>query len=853
MKRIVLLLAFLYLFFNAFAHPVRITASYFGGTGSDILHDVAFADDGTLIVVGTTDNTSALTVPNTVPKYLFGSDNSSSQESAYILRLSNNGQQILSFSRFATGSIKIKDLRLAVTENGIYIVTVGYNSFSQLPGFDGKIDSSNGYKPAIVRVSLDGSQILNATFLGGSDSDRDVNDIDVFPNGDLCVNHDKGGDWADYLSRIKPDLSGFVWTRIFDVWCGSARTNALAVSSQGDLVYVGGYGMGHTGLEPYKDPFLFSFNGIDGSQNWKRGANSKDYGIFNFPQAAIGANRLISDSQINALTTDSLGNAIIVGYSDGGATVFQYETWYGGYNNATGTPVPAGISDGDSFAGFSGATSVSTIGHIDKNGNWLRMHAIKPYNTWNRWYGLARGYKDAIFYAGRTSGIPDVDAWESGGTTAVLMKVVFDPVKGTQRKFVTHFAGVDAMNKVAYDRNTYRYAAIGTANNNEVFCVNAFQNTHGGSNDGFILVFDDNDKPVISDSIPIVMDADIRYGSNVDKNYGAASTFMVKRRDSRTSDIAKSYLKFNLQGISKPIKDARLIIFKSGKYDNGDAIFYALKNGYDSWNESTITWNNAPANIINSPWRIDPAKSDSLGILKIPKTNSSAVIAYQGVPFTNYVEARRLAGDASVTFAITTGTAITEQNDAILTGATKESTGMIKPYLQLMYDREASVARNMRFYPENITLLPNQQRKFYANLFDQYGAIMNSPVTFSVNNGGTISSEGVFQASAPGVYTLTAQSEGITATTTVTIDTSTNLKDAIIDYYNLILVDRNATVLSPDKLPFDISILNVNGKLLKRSTNNFLQSDMKLDFPAGVYFVQIRSAVKSITKKIIVY
>lgn len=853
MKKSLLLFA-LILSVQTFSHPVRLTASYFGGAGNDILHDVAFADDGTLIVVGTTNNISALAVHNSVPKYLFGTDIASSQESAYILRLSNDGHQILSFSRFATGSIKIKDLRLAVTENGIYIVAVGYSGLKNITGFTGLIDNVAGVKPAIIRISLDGSQILNATYLGGFDSDRDVNDIDVFPNGDLCVNHDKGGDWADYLSRIKPDLSGFVWTRTFDVWCGSARTNAVAVSPQGDVVYVGGYGMGNTGLEPYKDPYLLSFNGDDGSQNWKRGANTKDYGVFNFPQAAIGKNRLISDSQVNALATDSLGNALMIGYSDGGATVFQYEPWYGGYNNTTGTPVPAGISDGDSFAGFGGATSASTIGLMNKNGEWIRMHAIKPYNTWNRWYGLTRGFNNSVFYAGRTSGIPDVNAWEIGGSSGVLMKVVYDPVKGTQRKFVTHPAGVDVMNKVARDRNTYRYAAVGTATSANVFCVNPLQNTYGGGNDGYLVVFDDNDTPLEADNLQVVQDADVRWGTNADKNFGTSGLFTVKRRDSRPYETAKSYLEFNLMDLNKPIIDARLLIYKSGKYDNGDAIIYALRAGFDKWSENTVTWNNAPANITNSPWRIDPLKADSIANLKIYKTNSAGLITVQGVEFSRYLEDRRLAGDLNITFAITSGTNITEQNEAILSGVSKESTSTLsKPQLQLIYSRNPSIPQNMRFWPENIKLLPRETRKFYANLFDQYGSVMNSNVTFSVNNGGTISSEGVFQASAPGVFTLTAQSEGITATTTVTIDTSTRLKNATFDSYNLIVVDKNATVLSADKLPFDVSILNVDGKLLQRSTNNYLKSDMQLNYPAGVYFVQIRSAAKSITNKIIVY
>lgn len=851
MKKTLFFFVLLFVSFYTFAHPVRLTASYFGGTGNEILHDVAFADDGTLVIVGTTDNTGSLNIPAGIPTNILGTDNPASVESAYILRFTNNGQQLLSFSRFATGSIKIKDLRLAVTENGIYIVAVGYNAFAQLPGFDGKIDNVPGSKPVIVRVSLDGSQILNATYLGGGDSDRDVNDIDVFPNTDLCVSHDKNGAGADYISRVKPDLSGFVWTRTFAVWCGSARTNAMAVSPQGDRVYVGGYGMGHTGLEPYKDPYLFCFSGDGQMQYWKRGTADNDYGVFNFPQASIGANRLISDSQINALSTDSVGNVLPVGYSDGGSTVFQYEPWLGGYNSTLGAALPAGISDGDSFAGFSGATSVSTIGLMDKNGEWIRMHAIKPYNTWNRWYGVTRGFNNSVFYTGRTSGIPDVYSWESGGANGVLMKVVYDPAKGTQRKFVTHPAGVDAMNKVARDRNTYRYAAIGTANSAKVYAVNAFQPAYGGSNDGYILVFDDNDKPVISDSIPVMADAQIMWGANADKNYGSTSTLKVHRRDSRSYDTSKSYMKFDLRGITKPVIDARIIFYKSGKYDNGEAIIYALKSGNDTWTEPVITWNNAPGNITDSPWRINPLLSDSLGILTIPKTNSPATISYQGPVLTNYISSCHQNGQPYVTFVFATSTKYTDTNDPIFSAASKESAGLLKPYLQIKYDKEASVAQNMRFWPENVKLMPGESRKFYANLFDQYGSVMDKPVNFSVNNGASVSQDGVFQASTPGVYTITAQSEGFTATTTVTIDASTLLEDVKNADIQVLVNDKTLTVLSVDKQQFEVKIFDLNGKLIQSVQKCSNQSAIHLNYPAGVYVVQIITTHDSYTKKIV--
>ncbi len=428
-----------------YAVPNRVFASYLGGTGYDDFLDVAFADDGTLVILGYTNSTD-MVIPSGAPTYVFGTDGAVAQ-TPFILRLSNDGKTVLSFSRFAFGTVRLpskaNNLRLAVTTNGIYMVACAYASFASIPNFDGKIDNVAGAKPAIARISLDGSTVLNATYLGGGDSGYDVNDIDIFPNGDLCVNSDNGDAYTDYLSRIKPDLSAYVWRKAYYTWSGKTRSNSVSVSPQGDLVYVGGYAMGHTGLEPYKDPFLFCFSGDGQTQYWKRGTDPNDYGIYNFPQNSIGLNRLISDSQINALATDSVGNALVAGYTDGGATVFCVETMYGGYNNSYVT-LPASIQDGDPFTGFSGATTVGVIGRLAKDGSWIRSHRVKPAggSFWNQWTGICPAYKNDVFYIGRVLALPNVEEWEVGASMGVLMKTAMNS-NGTNRKFVTHLAGID--------------------------------------------------------------------------------------------------------------------------------------------------------------------------------------------------------------------------------------------------------------------------------------------------------------------------------------------------------------------------------------------------------------------------
>ncbi len=836
-----------------YSYPTRICASYFGGSADDDILDVAFADDGTLVIIGNTNSTD-IVLPQNAKSYIFGIDGAIAS-TAFVARLSNDGKTLLSYSRFAYGTIKSINLRLAVTNNGIYIVAVAYNTLTSLPGFDGKIDSVGGQKPAIIRIALDGSSILNASYLGGGDSDRDVNDIDVFPNGDLCVNHDNYGSSTDFLSRIKPDLSGYVWHRKFTSWAGSARSNALAVSPQGDLVYVGGYCMGYTGLEPYKDPFLFCFSGDGLTQFWKRGTEVDDYGIFHFPQESIGLNRLISDSQINSLAADSVGNALCTGYSDGGATVFTYDPWYGGYSGTTGISLNASSQDGDSFAGFAGATSAGTLGRIDKTGYWIRSHTVKPANIYNRWYGVCPGYKNSAFFVGRASGVPDVESWEVGGSNGIIMKTSMEK-SGTIRQFVSHPAGVDAINKVARDRNTYRYAAVGTATTNQVFTVNGFQSSFGGgTKDGYIVVFDDNDRPANSELNATIADANIKYGTEVDKNFGTSVNLYAKRRDGRTYDTSKSYIKFDLSTINKPIIDARFQIYKSGKYDNGDVVVYALKEGFETWDESSITWNNAPANLKTSPWELDKTKADSLGLWKIIKTNSPAIVTYQGTAFTQYIENCRLTGDKKVTLVLTSNFPL-DQSDPALTGASKESTtAPIKPTLSLNTIKPASILTELSIWPNKITLQPNQPRQFYANAYDQFGSVMTANVSFFVNNGGTIDQNGLFSTSLPGIYTVTVQSETYSKSAIVNIEELTESKSINNSKYILNCLYRNQFIYvnATDFMPETIDIFDVNGRKLLSTKCLSISSKIPFQSSTGVYFVKIKVREKVIITKILVF
>ena len=84
------------------------------------------------------------------------------------------------------------------------------------------------------------------------------------------------------------------------------------------------------------------------------------------------------------------------------------------------------------------------------------------------------------------------------------------------------------------------------------------------------------------------------YGGSASSNYGTAVDLIVKDGSGTTYD-RMTYLKFDLSGISGTISSATLKLY-CNKLENGaPAIAKAFTVASDSWTETGITWNNAPA------------------------------------------------------------------------------------------------------------------------------------------------------------------------------------------------------------------------------------------------------------------
>jgi hypothetical protein len=91
---------------------------------------------------------------------------------------------------------------------------------------------------------------------------------------------------------------------------------------------------------------------------------------------------------------------------------------------------------------------------------------------------------------------------------------------------------------------------------------------------------------------------DSRYpGYNADVNYGNNSDLSLwDYSDGGVTIYRKAYLRFDLTGAPETITSAQLVLTPSAANTFFFYNLYAVKESYDTWTESTITWNNAPAN-----------------------------------------------------------------------------------------------------------------------------------------------------------------------------------------------------------------------------------------------------------------
>ena len=84
------------------------------------------------------------------------------------------------------------------------------------------------------------------------------------------------------------------------------------------------------------------------------------------------------------------------------------------------------------------------------------------------------------------------------------------------------------------------------------------------------------------------------YGGSAATNYGTAVDLIVKDGFGTTYDRV-SYLKFNLSGVAGTISSAWLRLYCHGLSNGAPSTAKCFTVADDSWTETGMTWNNAPA------------------------------------------------------------------------------------------------------------------------------------------------------------------------------------------------------------------------------------------------------------------
>lgn len=537
--------------FPCYCLPVYTTGTYFGGSGDDEFIAVRFAPDGTIIAAGNTSSDGP--VCGKSPTVL-GNSGGTVSSTGFISRFSNDGRTLLNYMRFEWGLCEIDGI--AVNSSGIYVTGFASASLAPLITNLGGISTSppsSGKKPFVVRLSPDGQKLTAGTYLTGADSDRDELALDFLSNGDIAVIHDNGN--KDYLSRLSGDLTVERWQIEFNTRAGGCRPQGLAVSPIDDSIYVIGYGMGSTVQEPLKGPFLYKFKGSDSTQDWIKPSGNHAAWNFNPREGDGRLNGLISDSTGFEVAIDPQGNPLVAAYSDGGATVL-------GKNPDDWTIAEVNI-DGDGYWGQSSATSISTIGRMNaSNHQWIMAHIINPHgvNPFNRIKGVCSMANDKVLWVGAGGYVPSTNGWYTTGS-GIILKTKIDAT-GTVRQFLTHVPSVNSFMSCTRDRNNMRYAVVGKADKEGAPCPNGIQTSFGGgTNDGFLIVFDDNDLPDLTLTLP-----------------DNQSTYKVQAN--KPADIT-----------------IKASISTGDEYRTEKVGFYTGNTliGYDFTKPYSITWENAPA------------------------------------------------------------------------------------------------------------------------------------------------------------------------------------------------------------------------------------------------------------------
>jgi hypothetical protein len=311
-----------------------VRATFWGGTSAEVFSDVVFLPDGRLVVAG---NGWGPNLPPVTPTFVIGDDQWSEaplyrdikrktlndahpSRAGFLLWLAPDASRSLRLVRFGWGSAVIGWLHVGAdgslyvsgrcAPNFIQWLSANRVPIVQIPTpNDAPRTETKGFL-YLARFSQEGQldTVLVTTEQAGADERR--------VGREICLR---------CFSIAPKEVILLAYRRLYR-WQGNRATEVskvpdgvlLGLDVRRRLAFVGGDRSTHTGREPWRQPFLYAINIDNGQIIWRLwGWDSKEVGSERY--------RLVSDSSIRLLTVTPEGDLVVVGWSDGGNSVFARE------------------------------------------------------------------------------------------------------------------------------------------------------------------------------------------------------------------------------------------------------------------------------------------------------------------------------------------------------------------------------------------------------------------------------------------------------------------------------------------------------------------------------------------------
>jgi hypothetical protein len=461
-------------------------ATYFGGAGTSVIHDVAVDGAGNTYVVGETSDGHPVTAGAYDTSYNGG------DRDGFVAKVRPDGSLV--YSTYFGGSSHDTVLSVAVDRIGVAYIS-GRTYSSDLPTTEGALDRhfDGGRDGFLAKISPDGDHILYGSFLGGSSWDY-ANRVGVGPLGEFYVAGFTHGGFPTTAGSVQPSFGGL-----------------------GDAFVVR--------LTPAGDQFVYStylgggsWDGADGLFVDAAGyvtvaGNTHSTG---FPTTAGAYDRTCNNCSTNSSTDGFIaklnpyGDRLVYSTFVGGQQAPASEGFTGVVVDADGRPTAVGTSDGDDFPVTADAAQPvhgggrdAVVVTLSADGSQLIYGSYMGGSGREEGRDVAIAPHGKIHVVGLTESVNfPITVGAAQVTSGGGLDTFLATVDGSGLRYATYMGGSGAEAWATLARNSAGVLRLGGGTDSTNFPVTsgAPQTQPGGAGDGYLVAFDslsEPDQPVV--------------------------------------------------------------------------------------------------------------------------------------------------------------------------------------------------------------------------------------------------------------------------------------------------------------------------------------------------------------------